>query len=195
MKLSSLFEKKADPASGPFIDKICRLLFGISSGEVRDSKRAGEFYGVANQLSSITDKNGNHLTLTFDNSTASGEFELNSLAPLQIIKGSQLDLELAKMHREHDIPSVKKLGYIQKGNETVLREIYFGKILDENAINFLVDLLANLKHGDGTRQVKENTSAYGFCPICNKPGITTERRINGNSICENSHAFKRPQAE
>lgn len=151
MKLQHLFERKADPASEPYIDKVCRLLFGMSSGEVKDSKRKGEFYGVANQQSCITDKNGNNLHLTFDNSTPNGEFELNSLTPLCIVKGSHMDEEIGKLYKEHDLPSKRKVSYIQKGGDMVLRSIHFGKILDENAINFLVDLIANFKHGDGRK--------------------------------------------
>lgn len=30
---------------------------------------------------------------------------------------------------------------------------------------------------------------YGFCPICGKPGINRERRINGNDRCENGHTY------
>jgi hypothetical protein len=150
MKLQQLFEKM-DPASEPYVDKICRLLFGEPAGPVKDSKRKGEFFGVINHISCITDKNGNHLNLTFDNSTGSGEFELNSLTPLGIVKGSHMDEEIAKLYKEHDMPSKKKLGYVEKHGELLLREIHFGKVLDENAINFLVDLIANFKHGDGRK--------------------------------------------
>lgn len=146
MKLQHLFEKH-DPASEPFVEKICKMLFvGADIGAVTDPKRKGNFFGVANGRSVLFDEDGNHLTMTFDNSTASGEFELNSLTPLHIIKGSDLDLEIAKLHKEHDVKSSKKLGYIDKGGDLVLREIHFGKVLDENALNFVMDLLANLRH-------------------------------------------------
>jgi hypothetical protein len=157
MKLQHLFERKTMTLAEvePYVDKICRLLFGQPAAPVTDPKRKGEFLGVANGLASIADASGNRLTLTFDNSTASGEFELNSLTPLHIVKGSNLDLEIAKLYKEHDLPSKKKLGYIEKGGDLVLREIHFGKNLDENAINFVMDLIANLKHGDPKKPVKE----------------------------------------
>ena len=31
---------------------------------------------------------------------------------------------------------------------------------------------------------------YGFCPTCYKPGITRERRIDGNDRCEAGHTYK-----
>lgn len=146
MKLQHLFEKH-DPSSEPFVEKICKMLFiGINAGAVTDPKRKGEYFGVANGRSVITDQDGNNLTMTFDNSTTSGEFELNSLTPLGIVKGSALNQEVMKLYKEHDVKSSKKLGYIDKGGDLVLREIHFGKLLDENALNFVMDLLANLKH-------------------------------------------------
>ena len=153
MKLQHLFEKH-DLASEPYIEKVCKLLFNrVSPGAVEDTKRKGEFFGVSNTLSVITDKDGNHLTLTFDNSTASGEFELNSLAPLEIVKGGPMDSEIKQMYKEHDLKSAKKLGYIEKSGELVLREIHFGKMLDENAINFCLDLIVVLKQA-GSKKSK-----------------------------------------
>lgn len=32
-------------------------------------------------------------------------------------------------------------------------------------------------------------STYGYCPICGAPGKSRERRLNGNDICENGHAY------
>lgn len=32
-------------------------------------------------------------------------------------------------------------------------------------------------------------SLYGFCPECGAPGVTRERRINGNDTCENGHVY------
>lgn len=30
---------------------------------------------------------------------------------------------------------------------------------------------------------------YGFCPKCGAPGISRERRLNGNTSCENGHTY------
>lgn len=30
---------------------------------------------------------------------------------------------------------------------------------------------------------------YGICPTCGEPGVSTERRMNGNSVCVNGHTF------
>lgn len=40
-------------------------------------------------------------------------------------------------------------------------------------------------------ETKENP--YGFCPQCGAKGVMTERRINGNSKCENGHTFPRSE--
>lgn len=36
----------------------------------------------------------------------------------------------------------------------------------------------------------EPTTLYGYCPICRGKVIARERRIDGDSICENKHKFK-----
>lgn len=30
---------------------------------------------------------------------------------------------------------------------------------------------------------------YGYCPICNAPGVSRERRPNGNDTCSNGHTY------
>lgn len=32
-------------------------------------------------------------------------------------------------------------------------------------------------------------SPYGYCPICNSPGVSRERRPEGNDRCENGHSY------
>jgi len=32
-------------------------------------------------------------------------------------------------------------------------------------------------------------SSYGFCPICDAPGVTRERRPNGNDECAKGHRY------
>jgi len=35
----------------------------------------------------------------------------------------------------------------------------------------------------------EARSPYGYCPHCHKPGVSRERRINGNDTCESGHVY------
>ena len=35
---------------------------------------------------------------------------------------------------------------------------------------------------------------YGYCPTCNAPGISRERRPNGNDECENGHVYPSSEA-
>jgi hypothetical protein len=37
-------------------------------------------------------------------------------------------------------------------------------------------------------------SHYGICPKCGGLGVSRERRINGNDICENGHTYKSSEA-
>lgn len=37
---------------------------------------------------------------------------------------------------------------------------------------------------------RECKNPYGFCPICGKPGVTRERRPDGNDTCTNGHTYK-----
>ncbi len=30
---------------------------------------------------------------------------------------------------------------------------------------------------------------FGFCPVCGEPGVSRERRPNGNDICTNNHTY------
>src|SRR5690606_8674226 len=39
------------------------------------------------------------------------------------------------------------------------------------------------------RFVENAESVYGYCPICGRPGISRERRPNGNDRCEASHVY------
>ncbi len=32
-------------------------------------------------------------------------------------------------------------------------------------------------------------AGYGYCPKCGAKGVTRERRLNGNDICENKHIY------
>lgn len=37
--------------------------------------------------------------------------------------------------------------------------------------------------------------SYGFCPICGAPGVSRERRPNGNDTCQNGHVYPSREAE
>ena len=45
----------------------------------------------------------------------------------------------------------------------------------------------------GMFQSEENL--MGYCPTCGAPGITRERRMNGNDKCENGHTYPSKDAE
>lgn len=32
-------------------------------------------------------------------------------------------------------------------------------------------------------------AVYGYCPFCHAPGVSRERRINGNDLCSNGHKY------
>ena len=35
---------------------------------------------------------------------------------------------------------------------------------------------------------------YGYCPLCGAPGVSRERRLNGNDNCKNGHEYPSVQA-
>jgi hypothetical protein len=115
-------------ASMPSIQKIAKALFGKEAGPVKDLKRSKEakFFGVAHEKSTFENEKGHAIKLTFDNSTDSGEFEINSLVPLQIERGSDLDLAIKKLYKEYKVHSNKKMRYLVKGDFTYLREVHLG---------------------------------------------------------------------
>lgn len=134
-------------AMRPYIDKIAMMLFKVKADWVKDRKRGPEekYLGVVHSDSTITDEKGRPLTLTFDNSTDSGEFEINSLTPLMIEKGSELDQELSKLFAEHHVNSHKKINYMLRQGKTVLREIHLGKKIDGKTVDFVKHVMTLLK--------------------------------------------------
>lgn len=40
-----------------------------------------------------------------------------------------------------------------------------------------------------TTNNKNNPYPYGKCPKCGGKGVTRERRLNGNTTCENGHVY------
>ena len=153
MKVSDLFEAK-DKAekeeSALPVDAICQLLFKKKAGLVKDPKRDKDkdYIGVNHSVSSIKGPSGKPLHLTFDNSTDSGEFELNSLAPLQIEKGGKIDKAIKKLFSKHEVESKKKTNYTVKSEGVYLREIHLGKKLSRGAVKLIMDLIKLLKNTD-----------------------------------------------
>jgi hypothetical protein len=145
MTFSLLLEllDKEDKESRKFVNSITQVIFGMKAGPVIDKKRSKEpiFYGVAHERSRIQDANKRSLMLTFDNSTDSGEYELNSLTPLKITKGSDLDLAIHKLYKKHKVVSTKRIKYLQVGDDLVIREIHFGKEITERTVKMAKDLL------------------------------------------------------
>lgn len=147
MKLKEiLLEVKSefiDKHEQKFINKISKLLFNQESGPVKDLKRSktADFWGVSHQKSIFKDEKGKQIKLTFDNSTDSGEFEINSLTPLKIKKGSNLDKSIKTLYKECNVKSEKKMNYIIIDNETVLREIHLGKNISNNEVEFVKSLI------------------------------------------------------
>ena len=147
MKLQDLFEavdttsEDSEKIKGmkEHIHAIARALFKTHAGPVKDPKRSKEaiFYGVAHTRSALSDKKGRAMHLTFDNSTESGEFEINSLVPLLIQKGSPEDLKIHQLYRKFGVHSKKKMNYIAHGDGIVLREVHLGTDIDENTVKFV----------------------------------------------------------
>ena len=153
MKVSDLFEakdKEAEEKAALPVDAICQLLFKKKAGLVKDPKRDKDkdYIGVNHSVSSIKGPSGKPLHLTFDNSTDSGEFELNSLAPLQIEKGGKIDKAIKKLFSKHEVESKKKTNYTVKSEGVYLREIHLGKKLTRGAVKLVMDLIKLLKNTD-----------------------------------------------
>jgi hypothetical protein len=151
MKLQELFEaaleqreeSKEEARLRPFLNRITQIIFKQGADWVKDKKRSKDaiFLGVAHTDSLIYDDRGKSLKLTFDNSTDSGEFELNSLTPLMIQKGSELDQAIISLYDKHHIKSTKKTNYMSREGKTVMREVHVGKMLDPHEVKFIHDLV------------------------------------------------------
>jgi hypothetical protein len=156
MKVQELFETKEKQVP---VDTIAMLLFKKKAGIVTDPKRDDEkkFIGVAHEKSTIKGPNGKPITLTFDNSTDSGDFEIDSLTPLKIEKGGDLDKEIKRLFHKHEVDTKKKTGYVIKGDVSYLREIVLGKTLGRPAVRLVSDLLRLLKSGsEGEEETEED---------------------------------------
>ena len=147
-------------AMKPHIDAIAKKLFSKKAGPVKDLKRSkdAKYFGVAHTRSNIIADNEKALMLTFDNSTDSGEFEINSLAPLNVVKGSDKDRAIKKLYHDHEIKSKKRTNYIVKDADPVLREVHLGKEIDKDTVRFVVDLLKIL-NDEAVEELKEGMTS------------------------------------
>jgi hypothetical protein len=130
-----------------FIDKIAKMLFGHDGDYVRDLKRSKDYkyYGVAHEKSKLKTDKHRHLKLTFDNSTHSGEFEINTLSPLKIQYNGETDKKIRALYRTFEIKSKKRTNYIMREGIPVLREIHLGKHIDKHTVAFVKEVLKLLK--------------------------------------------------
>ena len=146
MKVFELFEAQEKETLLP-VDAIAMMLFKKKSGLIIDTKRdkSKSYIGVAHEKSQIRSQSGKSLNLTFDNSTDSEEFEIDSLTPLKIEKGDDIDKAIKKLFVKHDLGIKKGTGYILKGDASYLREIHLGKKLGKPAVKLVADLLKILK--------------------------------------------------
>jgi len=162
MSLELLFElleiSTEIKAMKPAINTIAKKLFHEPAGPVKDLKRSKEakYFGVVHTKSIFRDARDKSVHLTFDNSTDSGEFEINSLVPMLIKKGSPTDKALKALYKEFDIKSSKKLNYIIHGDDTVLREIHLGKNIDENTVKMVAAAIAILQGKSVEKKPKDD---------------------------------------
>ena len=130
-------------AAKPHLNKIASMLFNQKCGPAVDEKRSKEakYYGVSNTRSKLLDDRGRGIRLTFDNSTDSGEFEINSLTPLKIKEGGDLDKKIKSLYRKYKVASKKKTNYLDVSGEIVMREIHLGTSPDESAVKLVRDAI------------------------------------------------------
>ncbi len=129
------------------INKIALMLFGREAGPVKDLKRSKEakFTGVSHVKSKLVSPKKKHLHLTFDNSTDSTEFEINSLAKMMVVKGSDTDKKIRKLYLTYEVKSKKRTNYVEVDDQVVLREIHLGKHPAKNTVKLVKHLLKILR--------------------------------------------------
>ena len=125
--------------SSVWVDKIADALFGIPTGPVVDKKRSPDpiFNGVDNKRSRLSTPNGKPLWLTFDNSTDSGEYEINSLVPLRVERGTEVDLKIHRLYKALKVRSKKRVEYVDLDGKTYLRELYLGENPNEASLKLV----------------------------------------------------------
>jgi hypothetical protein len=156
MKICELFEEKKKEHLLP-VDAIAMMLFKKKAGIVIDAKRDKDkqYLGVAHERSTIKGSTGKPLHLTFDNSTDSGDFEIDSLTPLKIEKGGAIDKEIKKLFSKHEVDTKKKTGYVVKSDVAYLREIHLGTKLGRPAVRLVADLIKIIKKSEGGEAPEE----------------------------------------
>ena len=76
-----------------------------------------------------------------------------------------------------------------------------GKLIESGQYLLLTDMLGDLFSNppatlEGQLHESVSTSApYGYCPICAAPGVSRERRPNGNDRCKNGHTYLSANAQ
>lgn len=189
MKLQDLFEAKKNLLP---IDAIAMALFKKKAGIVKDPKRDKEkdYLGVTNSASSIKTEAGKILHLSFDNSTDSGEFEIDSFTPLKIERGTDLDKAIKKLFSKYEISSKKKLGYILKGDVSYLREIHLGKKLDSNTVTFVHALIKTIKAAMSGEEIVDDEEVED--PEAKEPVKKSEKK---EPETEKKEKAEKPQPE
>ena len=159
----------------PYLNKISSMLFGKKCEPVVDDKRSKKpiFFGVANTRSKIVDPKGKGVKLTFDNSTDSGEFEINSLTPLMIIQGDPLDKQIKALYKKFKVSSRKNTNYLDVDGQMVMREIHLGVSPDESAVKLVRDALKLIRgeklddeDEEPKKEVKESFSIKNLFNKC-----------------------------
>ena len=158
MKLNDLFEEKEEKEKLLPVDSIAMLLFRRKAGIVTDPKRDKDkkYIGVSHEKSTIKGPTGKFLNLTFDNSTDSGEFEIDSLTPLKIEKSGAIDKEIKKLFAAYEIETKKRTGYLVKADVAYLREIHLGAKLGRPAVKLVTDLIKIIRRVEGEDASEES---------------------------------------
>lgn len=150
MKVCDLFEaeKKDSEKNLLPVDAIAMMLFREKAGIIKDPKRDKDknYLGVSHTKSTIKGPGGKALFLTFDNSTDSGGFEIDSFTPLKIEKGDDLDRAIKKLFDKHEL--TRGSGYVVKSDATYLRELALGKKLGRPAVKLVADIIKLFKAGE-----------------------------------------------
>ena len=158
MKVCDLFEAEKTDSDKKLlpVDSIAMMLFKQKAGLVKDPKRdkKKDYLGVSHQKSTIKTAEGRQLFLTFDNSTDSGEFEIDSLTPLKIEKGGDIDKQIKKLFTKYELETKSSTGYVVKSDVSYLREISLGKKLGHPAVKLVSSLIKILKQ-DGSSDKDE----------------------------------------
>lgn len=144
MKIYELILEKEDKQENLYpVDSIAIMLFNKKAGIVTDLKRDKneKFIGISHGKSNIKTSHGKSLFLTFDNSTDSGEFEIDSLTPLKIEKGGLIDKSIKKLFLKFDVDTKKKIGYLVKDDLAFIREIHLGKKLSNSTVKFVYEVI------------------------------------------------------